>query len=85
MHVANISDTYLKLESKLKRDANIFVYRNNRLDGAYGGVAIIIRSRVDEWRVARKLKPNLPIELSNRLPIEQNKQTRFETRGVLLS
>lgn len=46
VHIAVITETYLKPGSKLKRDPNFFVYRNDRLDGACGGVAIIIHRRI---------------------------------------
>lgn len=42
MHTAVITETVLKPGSPLKRDPNFFVYRIDRMGGAYGGVAIII-------------------------------------------
>ena len=46
VHIAVITETFLKPGHKVKRDPNYFIYRNDRLDGAGGGVAIIVHRRI---------------------------------------
>lgn len=46
VHIAVITETYLKPGSSIKRNPNYFIYRNDRLDGACGGVAIIVDRRI---------------------------------------
>lgn len=45
VHIAIITETYLKPGLSIKRDPNYFIYRNDRLDSACGGVAIVINRR----------------------------------------
>ena len=46
VHLAVITETFLKPDNKVKRDPNFFVYRNDRLDRTGGGVAIIGHRRI---------------------------------------
>lgn len=46
VHLAVITETYLKPGITVKRNPNYFIYRNDRLDGAAGGVAIIVHRRI---------------------------------------
>ena len=46
VHLAVITETFLKPDNKVKRDPNFFVYRNDRLDRTGGGVAIIVHRRI---------------------------------------
>lgn len=46
VHLAVITESYLKPGMTVKRNPNYFVYRNDRLDGAGGGVAIIVHRRI---------------------------------------
>ena len=46
VHIAIITETYLKPGLSIKRDPNYFIYRNDRLDSACGGVAIVINRRI---------------------------------------
>jgi exonuclease III len=46
VHIAVITETFLKPNVKVKRNPNYFVYRNDRLNGLGGGVAIIVHRRI---------------------------------------
>lgn len=46
IQLAAITETFLKPGISIKRDPNYLVYRNDRIDGAAGGVAIIIHKRI---------------------------------------
>ena len=63
--VAVITETFLKPCHSLKRDPNYKIFRNDRLEGAGGGVAIAIRGRIKH-----KILPSFNTRVIETLGIE---------------